>query len=70
MLSFIPLVVVFILAYKKVPAFPTVLIGALLGGVFAVFLQPQIITNFVNKPELSNGLNDDFGCLDGPSFWI
>ena len=38
MLSFIPLVVVFILAFKKVPAFPTVLIGALLGGVFAAAL--------------------------------
>ena len=56
MLSFVPLVVVFILAYKKMPAFPTVLIGALLGGVFAVFLQPQIVSNFVNKPELSKGL--------------
>ncbi|MBT4150206.1 MAG: Na+/H+ antiporter NhaC, partial [Candidatus Marinimicrobia bacterium] len=56
MLSFVPLVVVFILAYKKMPAFPTVLIGALLGGVFAVFLQPQIVSNFVNKPDLSKGL--------------
>ena len=56
MLSFIPLVVVFVLAFKKVPAFPTVLIGALLGGVFAVLLQPQVISNFVSKPELSKGL--------------
>lgn len=56
MLSFIPLVIVFVLAYKKVPAFPTVLIGALLGGIFAVFLQPQVVSNFVNDPQLSKSL--------------
>ena len=55
-ISFIPLLVVFILAFKKMPAFPTILIGALLGGIFAVILQPQIITSFVNRPELSHGL--------------
>ena len=55
-ISFIPLLVVFMLAFKKMPAFPTILIGALLGGIFAVILQPQIITSFVNRPELSHGL--------------
>ena len=55
-ISFIPLLVVFMLAFKKMPAFPTILIGALLGGIFAVILQPHIITSFVNRPELSHGL--------------
>ena len=55
-LSFLPLVIVFIMAFKKVPALPTVLFGALLGGVFAVLLQPEIISTFVNRPDLSKGL--------------
>ena len=42
---FIPLVTVFVLAYNKVPAFPTVMIGALLGGFFAVMFQPEAVTN-------------------------
>ena len=37
-LSFVPLITVFIMAFKKMPAFPTVLIGALLGGIFAILL--------------------------------
>lgn len=54
--SFIPLIVVFVLAFKKMPAFPTIMIGALLGGLFAVILQPEVIRNFVNRPELSGTL--------------
>jgi Na+/H+ antiporter len=38
--SFIPLIIVFILAFKKMPAFPTVLVGGLIGGIFAIMLQP------------------------------
>ena len=53
---FIPLVTVFVLAYNKVPAFPTVMIGALLGGFFAVLFQPEAVTNFVARPELSKFL--------------
>jgi len=54
--SFIPLIVVFVLAFKKMPAFPTIMIGSLLGGLFAVILQPDVIRNFVNRPELSGTL--------------
>ena len=54
--SFIPIIVIFILAYNKVPAFPTILIGALLAGLFSAILQPQIVKNFVNQPELSTSL--------------
>jgi NhaC family Na+:H+ antiporter len=34
------------LAIKKVPAFPSVSIGALLGGLWAAIFQPELISNF------------------------
>ena len=55
-ISFVPIVVIFILAYKKMPAFPTILIGALLAGLFSIILQPKVVSTFVNEPELSNSL--------------
>jgi NhaC family Na+:H+ antiporter len=42
-LFIVPLVVL-VLIIKKVPAIPALLIGALLGGVFALIFQPQIIS--------------------------
>ena len=54
--SFVPIVVIFVLAYKKMPAFPTILIGALLAGLFSILLQPEVVSNFVNQPELSKSL--------------
>ena len=50
--SFIPLIIVFILAFKKMPAFPTVLVGGLIGGVFAIILQPEVVSNFVGETDL------------------
>ncbi|MDI1322132.1 MAG: Na+/H+ antiporter NhaC [Algoriphagus sp.] len=41
---FIVPVVVLVMIVKKVPAVPALLAGALLGGVFALIFQPQIIT--------------------------
>ena len=55
-ISFVPIIVIFVLAYKKMPAFPTILIGALLAGLFSILLQPEVVSNFVNQPELSNAL--------------
>ena len=55
-ISFIPIIVIFVLAYKKMPAFPTILIGALLAGLFSILLQPEVVSNFVNQPGLSSGL--------------
>jgi len=51
-----PLAVVFYMAYKKVPPLPTILFGALLGGVLAVILQPAGVVAMANSPELSNGM--------------
>ena len=55
-ISFVPIIVIFVLAYKKMPAFPTILIGALLAGLFSILLQPEVVANFVNQPELSSAL--------------
>jgi len=49
---FFPLVVVFVLAFKKMPAFPTVLIGALIGGVFAVLFQPEVVVKLAGETDL------------------
>lgn len=51
--SLIPLVAVFAMAIKKVPAVATILIGALLGGLFAMLTQGDVITKFVDNSELS-----------------
>ncbi|CAA0117096.1 Malate-2H(+)/Na(+)-lactate antiporter [BD1-7 clade bacterium] len=39
----IPMLLVFIMAWRRMPALPTIFIGALIGGVFAVFYQKQSI---------------------------
>ncbi|EGM79346.1 Na+ antiporter NhaC [Rheinheimera sp. A13L] len=39
----VPLLVLMAMAVKKVPAFPTVFIGALLGGLWAVLFQPELV---------------------------
>jgi NhaC family Na+:H+ antiporter len=55
-LALIPLVVVFFMAFRKVPPLPTILFGALLGGFTAIILQPDVVLAFVDSPELSPGL--------------
>lgn len=47
--TLVPLAVLLIMAMKKVPAFPTVFIGALLGGVWAVLFQPELIASLTDK---------------------
>ena len=51
----IPLLVVLLLIYKKMPAFPALLIGALLGGVVAVIFQPQLVIEFGGSETDSSG---------------
>lgn len=46
-LFIVPLVVL-VMIVKKVPAIPALLAGALLGGVFAVIFQPEIVTMIAN----------------------
>ena len=55
-IALLPLAVVFYMAYKKVPPLPTILFGALLGGVLAAFIQPQGVLALADSPELSTGM--------------
>ena len=55
-LALIPLVVVFVFAMRKVPPLPTILFGALLGGIMAVALQPQAVLEFAQGGDLPTGL--------------
>lgn len=41
-------IVVLVMIVKKVPAIPALLAGALLGGIFALIFQPEIITKIAN----------------------
>ena len=56
LLTLLPLVVVLLMAIKRMPAFVAIMSGALLGGVVAVFLQPELVIAFANDPTLSTPL--------------
>ncbi|GGD52382.1 Na+/H+ antiporter NhaC [Lacimicrobium alkaliphilum] len=45
----VPLIVLLALAIRKVPAFPTVSIGALLGGLWAAWFQPDVVQNLAQQ---------------------
>ena len=51
-ITLLPLAVVFFLAYKKAPPLPTILFGALLGGIMAAITQPEVVIAFADSPEL------------------
>ena len=51
----IPVVLVLGMVIKRMPAFPALLIGALLGCVFAVLFQADATVNYAASPELSRG---------------
>lgn len=55
-LTLIPLVVVLVMAIRRVPAFVAIMGGALAGGIMAVILQPQLVIAFANDPNLSTPL--------------
>jgi NhaC family Na+:H+ antiporter len=52
----IPLVVVLLLAMRRFPAFPAILIGALLGAVFAVIFQPEAVIRLAANDALTRPL--------------
>jgi len=54
--ALIPLVVVFFMAFKKVPPLPTILFGALFGGFMAMVLQREAVLTFANSPDLTPAL--------------
>ncbi len=58
---FLPLVVVFVLAIKKNPAFPTLVIGTITGIAMAVIFQSDVIIKFAE----AGGRSDIITILDG-----
>jgi NhaC family Na+:H+ antiporter len=60
----LPALLVLILVVKKMPALPALLIGALVGGFFAIFFQQEAVLAFVAAPELPRWV----ALLKG--FWI
>ena len=50
---FIPVIVVIYMALRKYRPFPTILTGALVGGIFAVIFQPDQIIQFIDRTDLS-----------------
>jgi len=62
----VPLLVIAMIV-RKVPALPALLVGALLGGVFALIFQPEIISRIVggNGPFYYNGFKGVMMALFG-----
>lgn len=52
----IPLVILLYLAASRRPALPTVFFGALLGGIWAVIFQPEIINSLIDENGGSGAL--------------
>jgi NhaC family Na+:H+ antiporter len=52
-LPMLPLILVIVLAVLKVPPTISIMAGALLGGIIAVILQPDVVLAFVADPSLS-----------------
>ncbi|MDP2318197.1 MAG: Na+/H+ antiporter NhaC [Acidobacteriota bacterium] len=48
----IPVAIVLALVVGRMPAFPALLIGSLVGCLFAVVFQPQVVTNYAASPDL------------------
>jgi NhaC family Na+:H+ antiporter len=61
LLPLLPLFVVLILSFRRVSAFATIFLGALIGGVMAVLLQPDVVLTFGSAP----GLNTPLAMLKG-----
>lgn len=48
----IPVAIVLVLVVRKMPAFPALLIGSLVGCLFAVVFQPQVVMTYAASPDL------------------
>jgi NhaC family Na+:H+ antiporter len=52
----LPAALVLVLVWRRMPAFPALLIGALVGAVFAVAFQPRAVVAFVGETDLPRAL--------------
>jgi NhaC family Na+:H+ antiporter len=58
----LPAALVLVLVWRRMPAFPALLIGALIGAGFAFVFQPRAVLAFVGEPELPRFLGLVKGC--------
>ena len=67
----VPLVVLLTLAIRKMPAFPAVSIGALIGGVWAILFQQELVSSMLDN-EFSSSIQNLMvvwtALFDGVSF--
>jgi Na+:H+ antiporter, NhaC family len=56
LLNLLPLVLLIICSIRKVPASLSLMGAALFAGVMALFTQPQVVRNFVDRPDLNPAL--------------
>jgi NhaC family Na+:H+ antiporter len=56
LITLLPVLILLLLGLRKFPAFLSILIGTLVGGLVAVVMQPQVITAFANDASLGYGL--------------
>ena len=67
-ITLIPLLLLLFMAWRKIPAYPTLLIGALAGGVIALFFQPQALNNLSEGSGWASQLKGIWiGLFDGYS---
>ena len=58
----IPVALVLVLVVRRVPALPSLLIGALTGAIFAALFQSETVVTFVGDPDLPRPLALVKGC--------
>jgi NhaC family Na+:H+ antiporter len=63
-LMLLPAALVLVLVVRRMPALPALLIGAMVGGLFAVFFQQEAVLRFVGETDLPRAV----ALLKG--FWI
>jgi len=56
LLTLLPLVLVFTMAFRKFPPLPTILTGAFVGAAIAIVLQPDVVVALAGSEELSRPL--------------
>jgi NhaC family Na+:H+ antiporter len=58
----LPAALVLVLVWRRMPAFPALLVGAVVGAVFAFFFQPRAVLTFVGETDLPRVLALVKGC--------
>ncbi len=59
LIHLMPLIILVVMAIKKVPAFPAIFIGALIGALWGYIFQPDLLANVAG----SNGVIDKIGVV-------